>query len=402
MNILILSHYFWPENFKINDLASNLNKKNNVFVLTGNPSYPKKEIFNKVDKRKIDKFKNIEIIRVPVIPRGKSKVSILFNYISFLLSLSIIGTIKILKKKIDVLLVFGTSPPTVMIPAIIISKIKKAKVIFWVLDLWPETLISMKIITNKFLLNIIKVYVSYIYNFSDLVFAQSNEFVKQIKKYCKNKKKIIYFPTWSDLNYKKNISKSKFFKKDYFYVTFAGNIGDAQDFENIIKCIETLKNNHKIKFLIVGDGSKYLWLKEQIKKKKLNQNVILTGVLPKKKIPEILHKSDCLLITLKRGGIDKLTVPGKLSDYMIFRKPIVGMINGETHKIIKDTKCGFVCKSGDYKNLSKNINVLFKYSKNKRKNLGNKAFEFGKINFDRKKQFLKTQYYLNKLYCNIS
>lgn len=402
MNILILSHYFWPENFKINDLASNLNKKNNVFVLTGNPSYPKKEIFNKVDKRKIDRFKNIEIIRVPVIPRGKSKVSILFNYISFLLSLSIIGTVKILTKKIDVLLVFGTSPPTVMIPAIIISKIKKAKVIFWVLDLWPETLISMKIITNKFLLNIIKVYVSYIYNFSDLVFAQSNEFVKQIKKYCKNKKKIIYFPTWSDLNYKKNISKSKFFKKNYFYVTFAGNIGDAQDFENIIKCIEKLKNNHKIKFLIVGDGSKYLWLKEQIKKKKLNQNVILTGVLPKKKIPEILYKSDCLLITLKRGGIDKLTVPGKLSDYMIFRKPIVGMINGETHKIIKDTKCGFVCKSGDYKNLSKNINVLFKYSKNKRKNLGNKAYEFGKINFDRKKQFLKTQYYLNKLYCNIS
>ena len=99
MNILILSQYFWPENFKINDLASNLNKKNNVFVLTGNPSYPKKEIFNKIDKRKINKFKNIEIIRVPVIPRGESKVSILFNYISFLLSLSIIGTIKILKKK---------------------------------------------------------------------------------------------------------------------------------------------------------------------------------------------------------------------------------------------------------------------------------------------------------------
>ena len=211
MNILILSHYFWPENFKINDLASNLNKKNNVFVLTGNPSYPKKEIFNKIDNKKINKFKNIEIIRVPVIPRGKSKVSILFNYISFLLSLSIIGTIKILLKKIDVLLVFGTSPPTVMIPAIIISKIKKAKVIFWVLDLWPETLISMKIITNKFLLNIIKVYISYIYNFSDLVFAQSNEFVKQIKKYCKNKKKIIYFPTWSDLNYKKKYIKIKIF-----------------------------------------------------------------------------------------------------------------------------------------------------------------------------------------------
>ena len=402
MNILILSHYFWPENFKINDLASNLNKKNNVFVLTGNPSYPKKKIFNKIDKKKIYKFKNIEIIRVPVIPRGKSKFSIFLNYISFLFSLSIIGTIKILKKKIDILLVFGTSPPTVMIPAIIISKIKKAKVIFWVLDLWPETLISMKIISNKFLLNIIKKYVSYIYNFSDLVFAQSNQFVKNIKKYCKNKNKIIYFPTWSDLNYEKNSSKIKFFKRKYFYITFTGNIGDAQDFENILKCIEILKSNNKIKFLIVGDGSKYLWLKDQIKRKKLNQNTILTGALSKKKIPEILKKSDCLLITLKKGGIDKLTIPGKLSDYMNFKKPILGMINGETHKIIKNAKCGLVCKSGDYKKLSKNINVLFKYSKIKRKNMGNKAFEFGKINFDRKKQFLKTQYYLNKLYFNMS
>ena len=131
-----------------------------------------------------------------------------------------------------------------MIPAIIISKIKKAKVIFWVLDLWPETLISMKIITNKFLLNVIKVYVSYIYNFSDFVFAQSNEFVKQIKNIVKIKK-IIYFPTWSDLNYKKFI-KIKIFKKNYFYVTFTGNIGDAQDFENIIKCIETLKITIKL------------------------------------------------------------------------------------------------------------------------------------------------------------
>ena len=46
MRILILSHYFWPENFKINDFANFLSKENKITVLTGEPSYPNKKIFN--------------------------------------------------------------------------------------------------------------------------------------------------------------------------------------------------------------------------------------------------------------------------------------------------------------------------------------------------------------------
>ena len=338
MKILILTHYFWPENFKINELAEFLNKKNKITVLTGFPSYPNKELFNKTVKSKLYKYKNIEIIRVPIFKRKKNRFSIFLNYLSFLISLSTVGIVKLLNRKFDLILVFGTSPPSVMIPAIILSKIKKIKIAFWVLDLWPETLISMNIIKNKLILKIIEYYTSFIYNFSSLIFAQSKAFIRKIKNKCNNKKKIKYLPTWADDQLIGEIDRnnSKLFKKYFFYITFTGNIGEAQDFDNILNAAELIKNNDKIKWLIVGDGSKLEWLKKQIKKKELFDNFILTGHISKKQIPQILNKSDCLLVTLKKGGIDEFTVPGKLSNYMVSKKPILGMINGETLDIIKN------------------------------------------------------------------
>jgi len=397
VNILIISHYFWPENFKINELADYLSNKNKVTVLTGFPSYPKKELFKNFKNYNSKKIKNIEIIRIPVLPRGNTRFSIFLNYLSYLFSLSTLGIIKLFNRRFDSILVFGTSPPTVMIPAILISKIKKIKIIFWVLDLWPETLISMNVVKNKYLIKLLRIYISYIYNFSHLIFAQSKSFISQVGKYCNNKEKIIYFPTWADNNdgNKKNIKKFNF-KKNFFYITFTGNIGEAQDFENILKCASIIKSNKKIKWLIVGDGSKYVWLKNQIKKRKLDLNFILTGNLIKDQIPYILKNSDCLLVTLKKGKIDKYTVPGKLSNYMMSKKPILGMIDGETYDIIRISKCGLICKSGEYKKLSSNIKKILTFSQSKKLTLGKNGYKFAKKNFDRIKQLKKAEFFLKK------
>ena len=396
MKILVISHYYWPENFKINDLVNFLSKKNKVTVLTGYPSYPNKNIFRKINIRK--NFKNIEVLRVPIFKRGNSKFSIFFNYLSFLISLSTIGLIRLTKKNYDLILVFGTSPPTVMIPAILVAKLKKIKIAFWVLDLWPETLTSMNIIKNKLLIKMIRYYVKYIYNCSDLIFAQSKAFVYQIKKYCKNKNKIIYYPTWSD-SIKRNKKKLKLFpfKKNFFYITFTGNIGEAQDFENIIKSAEMTKHVKKIKWLVVGNGSKYEWLKSEINRRELNDRFILTGNLSSKFIPYILNKSNCLLVSLKKGGIDKFTIPGKLSNYMMAKKPILGMIEGETYNIIVKSKCGLVCKSGDFKSLSKNVNKIINYSKEKKRKMGMNGFKYANTNFNRTKQLNKTLFYLKQI-----
>tara|TARA_B110000003_G_C16643364_1_gene531043 strand:+ start:1156 stop:2394 length:1239 start_codon:yes stop_codon:yes gene_type:complete len=397
---LIITHYFWPENFKINDFANFLSKNNKITVLTGSPSYPKKNIFKDFKKKKLN-YKNIEILRVPVFKRNNNRFSLFLNYLSFLISLSTIGVIKLINKKFDLILVFGTSPPTVMIPAIILSKLKKIKVAFWVLDLWPETLISMNIIKNKFLIKLIRIYVSYAYNFSDLIFAQSKAFVVKIGKYCDNKKKIIYFPTWADqLSKNRKNSKKFLFKKKLFYITFTGNIGEAQDFKNILQCAERLKFIKKIRWLIVGDGSKYNWLKNELKRKNLTDNFLLTGNLPSHQIPSILKNSDCLLLSLKKGGIDKFTVPGKLSNYMMSKKPILGMIEGEAYNIIKNSKSGLVCKSGDFRMLSKNIIKLISFSNAKRRKMGNNGFNYSNENFNRLQQLNKGLFYLKKLLSN--
>ena len=397
MRILLISHYFWPENFKINELAKYLGKHNKITVLTGSPSYPNKSIFKDFKKNKVN-FKNVEVLRVPVLKRNNSIFSLFLNYLTFLISLSTIGVFKLINKKFDLILVFGTSPPTVMIPAIFISKIKSIKIAFWVLDLWPDTLISINLVKNKFLIKLIKSYVSYIYNYSNLIFAQSNAFVKEIGRYCKNKKKIVYFPTWADqINYVKNKNNKQIFNKNYFYITFTGNIGEVQDFENILNCAETLKTNKKIKWLIVGDGSRYLWLKNQIKKRNLDTNFILTGNLSRDQMPHILKNSDCLLIVLKKSKIDKFTVPGKLSNYMMSKNPIIGMIDGETYDIIKNSNCGLVCKSGEYKKLSINIKKMLKFSKSKKLTLGKNGFHYANKYFDRIKQFKKAEFYLKKI-----
>ena len=81
MKILILSQYFWPENFRINDIANFLKKKDKVYVVTSIPSYPNKKYFKNFNNKR--KIRNLEIFRTPVFRRSYSKFSIFFNYLSF-------------------------------------------------------------------------------------------------------------------------------------------------------------------------------------------------------------------------------------------------------------------------------------------------------------------------------
>ena len=157
------------------------------------------------------------------------------------------------------------------------------------------------------------------------------------------------------------------------------------------------KHVKKIKWLVVGNGSKYEWLKSEINRRELNDRFILTGNLSSKFIPYILNNSNCLLVSLKKGGIDKFTIPGKLSNYMMAKKPILGMIEGETYNIIVKSKCGLVCKSGDFKSLSKNVNKIINYSKEKKRKMGMNGFKYSNTNFNRTKQLKKTLFYLKQI-----
>ena len=181
LNILIVSQYYWPENFRINELSYELKKLgHNVTVLTGYPNYPSGKIFKEFlnNKKKYTSYKGIRIIRVPIIPRGGTKKQLIINYLSFVFSATFIGIFKLINLKCDNVIVFQTSPVFVGIPSSIISFIKNSSQIIWVLDLWPETLSALGIIKRKWQIKILRIIVNFIYSRCDLILTQSKRFIK--------------------------------------------------------------------------------------------------------------------------------------------------------------------------------------------------------------------------------
>ncbi len=149
MRILIVTQYFWPENFRINDLASEFcSRGHHVTVLTGYPNYPSGMVFSEFrsNPSAFENFEGVNVLRVPIISRGKSGLKLILNYLSFVLSATVFGALRLRRQRFDVVFVFEPSPITVGLPAIFLSYIKKVPLAFWVLDLWPETLEAIGVV----------------------------------------------------------------------------------------------------------------------------------------------------------------------------------------------------------------------------------------------------------------
>lgn len=388
MRILIISQYFWPENFRINEISEFLKKENiEVDVLTGSPNYPEGKIFKdfKDNPDKYNNYNGTRIFRVPIIPRGSGSLfSLFFNYSSFLISSITIGSFKLRKNKYDYILTFGTSPITVALTSLFFSKIKNARTIIWVLDLWPDILKDLNIITNKFMLNLLSKITNYTYRSHDTILAQSESFLKQIIKHNKN---TIYFPSWPETikinelnNELEDIKLDKF--KNYFKIVFTGNIGQAQDFDRIIKLAKILKEENVI-FIIVGKGRKFEYF-EKIKLLDNIDNIIFMGNYPLEKMCYFHEIADALILTLNSGDALNKTIPGKLSTYMMAGKPIIGVIDGEAKNIINVSKSGICLDLSDDKYIEK-IKTFVNLDKQELKILGNNANTYAVKFFNKQK-----------------
>ena len=389
MNILIVSQYFSPENFRINDLADELNNRgNNITVLTGIPNYPHGKYFNGygVFKKNKEKINNIKIIRSPIIPRGSgSGIRLALNYLSFVFG-AIFSSLQLLNKKFDIIFVFEPSPITVCLPAIFIKKIKKIPICLWVLDLWPESVASASNIDSKLVPRLLNPLVRYIYNKSDKILVSSKGFIESIKNKGINKNKIIYFPQWAEEIFKPLIPKHNFLEKipnNSFKIMFAGNIGEAQDFPSIIKTAKILKNEN-IHWIILGSGRKEKWVKNQIIKHRLVNNFHMLGNFPLDRMPEFYAQADSMLFSLKKEYIFSITIPAKVQSYLACGKPILAMIDGEAASVVDESKAGLACESQNPEDFAKNILKFSKLEKNELNKLGNNAINFYNKEFERK------------------
>ena len=371
-------------------------------VLTGEPNYPEGAIFKDflADRDKFSSYKGIDVIRVPLIPRGVGSFRLLINYVSFVFSACAFGPWKLRNLQIDVVFTCQLSPVTVGLPAALISKIKRVPMAMWVLDIWPDSLRAVGIIKSQTILSCLGRMVGFIYSRCDLLLAQSISFIPKIQKLSGSRIPIEYFPSWAEevfYNKTDRFAPEIMIRDGVFNVMFAGNIGGAQDFSCILLAAELLKENPNIQWLIVGDGRMMNWVKNQIECRGLSNNVRLLGRFPVERMPEFFKHADAMLVTLSDQEVFSMTIPGKLQSYLAVGVPILGALNGEGADVVKRANAGFTCPAGNYTELSAIVLKMSKLPLSARDEMGRNGLELSKTEFDRTKLISKLERLLKNL-----
>ena len=351
MRVLLVTQYFHPENFKSNDVAFEMARRgHDVTVLTGLPNYPGGKIFDGYGlfRRRVETVNGVKVLRTLVIPRGKGGgVRLALNYLSWAFIASIWAFFMALFRKYDAVIVHETSPITQGFPALVVKAIQRIPMYFWVLDLWPESLQAAGNVNNRYVLGFFSKIAALMYRNSSKILMSSKGFRESILDKGDFEDKLVYFPNWAEDVFSTFEAKPLPELPDGFKVMFAGNIGEAQDFENVMNAALLLKGTG-VRMVIVGDGRKKQWVDRFVEENMLQDVVYMMGRYPLEYMPSFFDKADVLFLSLKDEYIFSLTTPAKLQAYMASGKPVMAMINGEARKLIEEAGCGLSCPSGDH------------------------------------------------------
>lgn len=386
--ILVISQYFYPEQFRINDICTEWVKRGyEVTVITGIPNYPEGRYYKGygIFKKRTETYNGVKVVRIPLIPRGKNSIMLALNYVSFVIS----GFFwKIFTKiKADYVFIFEVSPMTQALPGVWYAKKRKIPCYVYVQDLWPENVKIITGIKNKKILNVIGKMVDYIYRECTKIFTTSESFVQSIHKRGVPLNKIEYWPQYAEDFYlpkmKKNIPE--ILDSDAFNIIFAGNIGTAQGLDILPKVAEILKGKtkKKIQFNIVGDGRYKNELVEIVSLKGLKDMFNFIPKQPAIRIPEFLAASDAAFLSLNDSPLFAKTIPAKLQSYMACGIPNIASATGETEKIIRESNSGLCSLPGNVEELANNIIRLSEMSKEELEKLGSNAREYYEAHFNK-------------------
>jgi colanic acid biosynthesis glycosyl transferase WcaI len=390
LRILIVSQYFWPENFRINDLALALKEKGHaVTVLTGMPNYPAGRVYDGYGwwSKRQDVMQGIPIFRVPLFVRRKSKSwHLILNYLSFMFSACILGPRLLWKQKFDIVFIAQYSPVTVAIPAILISSLKSAGLIMWVQDLWPDSLSAAGAIRSEKILSIVGYVVKWIYHKCDRILVQSKGFIEPAVKVGAEREKVSYFPNWAEALYQPMVLEPSArecteLPSTGFVVMFAGNFGVAQSLDTIVKAAELLRDKN-IHWVLLGDGRRRSWLDSEVQSKCL-KNVHVLGGRPMETMPRYFSLADAMLVTLKDDPVMTATIPGKVQSYLACGKPIIGALNGSGAAVISDSRAGYCVPSDDYQGLANSVLKMSELSAAELQEMGECSLSYYRNNFDR-------------------
>lgn len=388
MRILIVSQYYYPEQFRINDIAEQLVKEgNDVTVVTGIPNYPKGKFYDDYGylKNRKELFNGVKILRSFTIPRGTSKLQLVINYFSFVIG----GLIQLinLRDAFDLIFAYQVSPMLQVLPSVWYAKKRKIPIVLYVTDLWPESVEYIGKIKNRFILKTLYKVSEYIYKNSNHTLVSSIGFVDNILRYNSNNL-ITYLPIYSEKIYLQK-EYGAFFEEGFNFV-FAGNIGYAQGLTNIVLAISKIPQNQiDFKVKIIGDGRKKNQLIEEIHELGLDNFFEFYGRKSIEETSDIVSKCNVAIISLEANEINKLTLPAKTQSLLAMGMPILVIGEGEISNIVYKADCGLSVNPKNLQLLSSSIIDLRNLSKERLLEMSNNAKCYYKSNFSEDRFFLE-------------
>lgn len=341
-SVLIITEVFSPEEFLINDIAQQwIAEGKKVSVLTRNPSYPFGKVFkgytNKLYSKKEEN--GMTIHRYHILENYKEdKFRRVLNYIWNSILASMIALIFLRKNKN--IFIYHTGPLTVALPGVLLKKMNNGKATIWTQDLWPAVAFAYGVKSTRFNVWFIEKFVNFIYKNCDKVLTTSKPFQQDIQKRISGK--IEFIPNWPMNVFWNGAVKTTSSDRRKFSFTFAGNIGEPQNLDNIIMAFHQWSEKPEdVELNIYGDGSAWKHLQSIITREGIRQ-VYLKGRVPVTSIPAIYQESDVLIISLRKDEVMEKYVPAKFSTYLIAGKPIFGVIAGAVKDYIVEFSLGYI------------------------------------------------------------
>lgn len=393
MKVLVVSQYFWPEVFRVNEIVEELVQRGHeVTVLTGRPNYPAGTVFEEYrrDPAAYGRYAGAEVLRVPLRPRGQGSLRLMLNYLSFIIWGSLLGPWLLRGRRFDAIFMFETSPITSALPAVLLRRLKKAPLLMWVLDLWPDTLSAVGVVRSPRVLGWVGRLVGFIYKRCDRILVQSRAFYPNVERWGGDVQRIRYFPAWAEAVFAGDLhavepAPEVLPYQGSFNVMFAGNIGEAQDFPAILDAAERLKHRTDIRWLVVGDGRAAGWVAEQIERRGLKDRVVMLGRHPLERMPAFFRGASALLVSLRAEPIFEMTIPGKVQSYLASGLPLLGMLDGEGARVIAESGAGLVCGAGDGAALARQVEALAAMDADARRDMGAAGKNYGAREFERER-----------------
>lgn len=396
MNIMVLCQYFHPDVFHINTIVQDLcDRGHTVTVVTGKPDYATSRVPKEYKwfRKHHEYLGKVEVWRVPIVARRHGAIMRFFNYLSFIITGSIFCSFKKFKP-FDVIYIWGVSPITMSIPAIVLKYRYKKPIFYYCLDLWPESMKAFNVSEKNIVFKIVKSLCKWIYSKFDKVAVTSKPFIKYISTVNKYGKEITYLPQYGADEY---LDKD-FTTEDNGITDFvwAGNIGYVQNLETLINAVEQIKDEQNFIVHIVGDGSARKEYEDMANKKGLNNKIVFHGRVPFKEMEKYYKLADACLLTLDGSNKIGETLPVKMQGYMAAGKPVIAAINGAGQQTIKESNCGLVVDYNDTEGLA-NIMLDFIRNTEKYSSCGTNARKYFKEHFTKERHLEKLEKLLGEL-----